>query len=127
MPGLPESLSTFLGGAVLVLYFALLLALTLYGAHRWSMLWLYWRHRGRPVRPAARFDRLPRACASRSLVDGTPIMLKRGVSGYFSLHPDTDVDRFNKEHGITMEQVNAMVAGSMFGWGSPGADPKEGD
>jgi len=60
MPGLPESLSTFLGGAVLVLYFALLLALTLYGAHRWFMLWLYWRHRGRPVRPTARFDRLPR-------------------------------------------------------------------
>lgn len=74
-----------------------------------------------------RFDRLPRACASRNPVNDAPVLLKRGVLGYHELHPDTDVDQFNREHGVTNQQRLAMEAGSMFGWSVPGADPKEYD
>lgn len=69
------------------------------------------------------YDRLPRACASTNPVGNGPVLLKRGQMGYLELHPATDVDRFNREHGITEAQRKAMEAGSMFGWGIPGADP----
>jgi len=70
-----------------------------------------------------RFDRLPRECAARLAMDDSPILIKRGESGYFPLAPATDVDKFNADRGITEAQVNAMEAGSMFGWECPGADP----
>ncbi|ANM32104.1 glycosyl transferase family 2 [Acidobacteria bacterium Mor1] len=40
-------------------YFAILLALSAYGAHRWYLIWLYARHRRRDCTPARRFDELP--------------------------------------------------------------------
>jgi cellulose synthase/poly-beta-1,6-N-acetylglucosamine synthase-like glycosyltransferase len=46
--------------AVLALYFGVLGVLTLYGAHRWYLLWLYRRHRGDVPRPRARFATPPR-------------------------------------------------------------------
>ena len=45
---------------VLALYFASLGGLTLYGLHRWYLVWLYLRHRGDRVEPQARFTELPR-------------------------------------------------------------------
>jgi cellulose synthase/poly-beta-1,6-N-acetylglucosamine synthase-like glycosyltransferase len=45
--------------AVLGLYFGVLAVLTLYGAHRWYLLWLYARHRHRAPRPRDRFDDAP--------------------------------------------------------------------
>jgi len=45
---------------VLALYFGVLAALTLYGAHRWYLLWLFARHRGDAPRPLAHFDDAPR-------------------------------------------------------------------
>jgi cellulose synthase/poly-beta-1,6-N-acetylglucosamine synthase-like glycosyltransferase len=44
---------------VLALYFGCLAGLTLYGAHRWYLLWLFTRHRSRTPKPAARFDAPP--------------------------------------------------------------------
>ena len=69
------------------------------------------------------FDRLPRVCLANKAVTGEPIRLLRGVSGYFKVHPSTDVDRFNNERGITEAQVEAMMIGSVCGWEVPGADP----
>ena len=46
--------------AVLGTYFGLLCILSIYGAHRWYMVWLYWRHRERPFQPARRYEQLPR-------------------------------------------------------------------
>jgi hypothetical protein len=45
---------------VLALYFGVLGVLTLYGAHRWYLLWLYRRHRGDAPQPPARFETPPR-------------------------------------------------------------------
>ncbi len=44
---------------VLALYFGCLALLTLYGAHRWYLLWLFRRHRGDAPHPHARFDAPP--------------------------------------------------------------------
>jgi cellulose synthase/poly-beta-1,6-N-acetylglucosamine synthase-like glycosyltransferase len=46
--------------AVLALYFGVLGILTLYGAHRWYLLWLYRRHRSDAPQPPARFATPPR-------------------------------------------------------------------
>ena len=48
------------GTLVLGSYFAILLVLAGYGAHRWHLLWLYARHRGAPTRtPEASPDDVP--------------------------------------------------------------------
>ena len=36
-------------------------------------------------------------------------------------------DAANKAMGVTKAQESAMLAGSMFGWGVPAADPKNYD
>jgi cellulose synthase/poly-beta-1,6-N-acetylglucosamine synthase-like glycosyltransferase len=46
--------------AVLALYFGVLGLLTLYGAHRWYLLWLCRRHRSDAPQPPARFTTPPR-------------------------------------------------------------------
>jgi cellulose synthase/poly-beta-1,6-N-acetylglucosamine synthase-like glycosyltransferase len=46
--------------AVLALYFGVLGVLTLYGTHRWYLLWLYRRHRSDAPQPPARFATPPR-------------------------------------------------------------------
>lgn len=73
--------------------------------------------------PTDRFDRLPRCCAIRVPGSEAPALLRRGHEGYFPLHHATDVERFNRERGITPVQIEAMKGGSMFGWHTPGADP----
>jgi hypothetical protein len=67
-------------------------------------------------------EKLPPMCAARNGVDG-PVLLKRGVAGFWRACPDLDVDAFNSRHNVTPAQVQAMEIGSMFGWDAPGADP----
>lgn len=72
----------------------------------------------------ATLAKLPEMCASRDLADGSPIILKRGVQGYWPApRSNFDVDGFNARHGVTAAQREAMEIGSMFGWDVPGADP----
>ena len=71
-----------------------------------------------------KFDRLPRVCMALAPGTNEPVRIVRGVEGKFEVSPKTDVARFNKERGITEHQVDAMLAGSMFGWHCPGADPE---
>lgn len=69
-------------------------------------------------------QKLPPICASRLPSDDSPILIKRGVKGYFKVdHPDFDVNGFNARHGVTGKQKFAMEIGSMFGWHVPAADP----
>lgn len=71
----------------------------------------------------ATLKKLPEICASRSMIDNSPIMLRRGVIGYYPAPPSLDVDGFNARHGVTKAQQDAMEIGSCFGWEVPGADP----
>lgn len=65
--------------------------------------------------------KLPPMCAARAPGTDEPILIKRGVQGYWPWHGD--VDRFNARHGVDWMQVEAMLCGSMFGWDCPAADP----
>lgn len=75
---------------------------------------------------------LPEQCYSTLLDTGMVVILKRGETGYYKTDiPFTDkeeaqalVDEYNKKLGVTKAQVEAMKAGSMFGWTCPAADPK---
>lgn len=64
---------------------------------------------------------LPEFCFSRLNTTGAPIIIKRGSIGYYETHPKRDVERANAE--LTAAQVEAMEAGSHFGFDCPGADP----
>lgn len=70
----------------------------------------------------ATLQKLPEMCATVDPM-GKPIMIKRGVSGYWPLREDFDVDGFNARHDVTPAQIAAMECGSMFGWDVPSADP----
>ena len=73
---------------------------------------------------------LPEKCFSISEYSNELIEVTKGYSGYShaekelgSLTPREAADRLNHELGVTKEQEQAMVAGSMFGWATPAADP----
>jgi len=72
---------------------------------------------------------LPPKCYSVTDVEDkdTLILIRAGLSGFQSIltaeNPQRAADLFNKNLGVTKAQHDAMVAGSMFGWGCPGADP----
>lgn len=51
-------------------------------------------------------------------------MLIRGRSGYRPFESRFTPDEFNAQIGITPEGVQAMLAGSMFGWDCPAANPQ---
>lgn len=64
-------------------------------------------------------DHLPLVCASRDPLTNNPIWLKRGETGY-CLAPETLApEMWNMVNEITVEQVDKMMQGSMFGWDIP--------
>lgn len=65
---------------------------------------------------------LPETCGARHPDTGEAVLLKRGETGYWPLSCDPDV--YNESLGITPAQREAMLAGSMFGFDVPAADPK---
>lgn len=79
-----------------------------------------------------RRNELPDTCLSTLPSTGQLIVLKHGVRGYYRSEWDTGnraenrdiADSHNRRRGITDIQETAMMAGSMFGWDTPGADPQ---
>jgi hypothetical protein len=67
-------------------------------------------------------------CAAVHPTTGEPIMITRGEPGYrpfaSEFAPATAVRLFNESLHVTPEQVKAMLAGSMFGWDCPAANPQ---
>lgn len=66
---------------------------------------------------------LPELCYSRRMTDGCPVILKRGVAGYWQAKPGTCPEDQNERLGVTVSQEAAMVCGSIAGFDCPGADP----
>lgn len=69
-------------------------------------------------------DGLPNVCASRNPHDNSPVLLKRGELGCWPMTAtNVTPEECNKAWGVTKAQEEAMLAGSLFGWDVPGADP----
>ena len=61
---------------------------------------------------------------------GELIRISRGTDGYMPANQKANgetgreaADKLNRREGITKAQEAAMLAGSMFGWQTPVADP----
>lgn len=79
-----------------------------------------------------RRNELPDACFSILPSTGQLIIIKKGESGYYPSEWDTGNREENRDiasshnvsRGISDMQESAMLAGSMFGWDTPGANPQ---
>ncbi len=78
---------------------------------------------------------LPEVCYSILPSTGDVIIIKHGESGYYRCEYSTEDKAFNREFAndrnanlsVSKAQVEAMLAGSMYGWDVPAADPKSYD
>ena len=78
---------------------------------------------------------LPDKCFGTLQTSREVILLRKGVMGYertyivpaAKVDPKAAVDALNELTDITKAQSAAMLAGSMFGWDTPAADPKNYD
>ena len=78
---------------------------------------------------------LPEKCFSALEATGEIITVTKGEKGYTptgqypksGVSPKEAAAALNKAAGVTKAQEAAMVAGSMFGWDTPAADPKNYD
>ena len=78
---------------------------------------------------------LPEVCFSILPSTGDVIIIKHGESGYYRCEYSTEDKAFNREFandrnanlGVSKAQVEAMLAGSMYGWDVPAADPNSYD
>lgn len=78
---------------------------------------------------------LPERCYSLLPSSDEIIIVRKGESGYYHTdkygHDRTEawriVEEYNERDGVTKAQATAMLGGSMFGWDTPTADPKNYD
>jgi len=66
---------------------------------------------------------LPEKCFSNHPVTGQVIAIKRGESGYYPIMTASTSEKLNEAFGVTKAQAEAMLVGSMFGWGRSGRKP----
>ena len=77
--------------------------------------------------------RLPPICAAAHPETKKLIFIKAGFMGYWPGEKAGIVDaymapdKWNRAHGISKAEAEAMLIGSMFGWDVPGADPENYD
>lgn len=70
------------------------------------------------------WDKLPDTCFAILPSSGEVIGIKAGEMGYVAVTQPNGFTLEELNPGLTPQQVEAMVAGSMFGWHVPGADPE---
>lgn len=76
--------------------------------------------------------RLPEQCLTLLPSTGEVICIRRSESGYHKTDVLADslelrrsyVDTMNQKNGVSKAQEAAMLTGSLFGWGTRGADPR---
>lgn len=73
-------------------------------------------------------EELPEMCYALDEVEKRVILIKRGEQGFYKTnwpagYTQEMVDKLNEKIGVTKAQAEAMIAGSMFGWDVPAADP----
>lgn len=69
-------------------------------------------------------EQLPFECYALMPTDNTPVLIRKGEPGYYPISPRITKElamEFNQRSGVTPAQVEAMLAGSMFGWNVPAA------
>ena len=80
-----------------------------------------------PIRPG-----LPEKCYAVLPSGDEIITVRHGEAGYYHTdkyghdraHVQAIVDEYNAQINVTKAQAAAMLAGSLFGWETPAADPK---
>ena len=77
---------------------------------------------------------LPERCFTVLQTTGAVVAIERGKQGYFPTDNGGDPETarkaatlLNQKLGVSKAQEAAMAAGSMFGWDTPAADPKNYD
>ena len=83
-----------------------------------------------PIRPG-----LPEKCYAVLPSGDEIITVRHGEAGYYHTdkyghdraHVQAIVDEYNAQINVTKAQAAAMLAGSLFGWETPAADPKNYD
>lgn len=78
---------------------------------------------------------LPEQCYGVLPSTGEISIIKKGETGYYSTDINMGskeenaalVEEYNQKAGVSKAQAAAMLAGSMFGWATPAADPKNYD
>lgn len=73
--------------------------------------------------PAEVMKDLPEVCYARNPADNTPVILKRGVIGYWPARHGVIPEVENERMGVNVAQEEAMMCGSIAGFHVPGADP----
>ena len=66
---------------------------------------------------------LPIICAVVHPTTGDTVLVKRGTRGYWPAPRGLHLETFNRRHGVTPQQYEAMLYGSLFGFDVPVADP----
>lgn len=67
---------------------------------------------------------LPEICCVKPSKDDEWVMVQRGVQGHYPMHRRIDPLQYNRDIELTAPQYEAMLAGSVFGFDVPGADPE---
>jgi hypothetical protein len=62
--------------------------------------------------------KLPTTCATKNM-DGKPIVIVKGETGYMLMSKGFDIDEFNTNAEATEEDIKVMTCASMFGWDIP--------
>lgn len=70
--------------------------------------------------PAEVMKDLPEVCYARNPADNSPVLLKRGVVGYWPAKPGVNPETENERMGVNVAQEEAMMCGSIAGFDVPG-------
>lgn len=80
--------------------------------------------KGLPPKAFVNNPALTRAAGARFFATPAPVIeLRLGQPGYWPVFTDRSAEDLNRAEGVTELQAGAMLAGAVFGWDAPAADP----